>query len=185
MNRIIALAEMNSPSSRTYTAGEIFPSGLAPMIALSGKKITPEFSVWGFPGFRKNKLLINARSETAAQKPTFRQAFMQRRCVIPSTGFYEWSHDSQKKKYKFTLPAQENLYMAGIWNEYDGKKHFVILTTAANQSMSPIHNRMPVILPKELIRSWIHDTDAALSLLSQSPPNLTVRNVDVFEQLAL
>ena len=75
--------------------------------------------------------------------------------------------------------------MAGIWNEYDGQKHFVILTTAANRSMEPIHNRMPLILPKEQIRSWINDTNMALSLLSQIPPELSVVNADPFEQLTL
>ena len=186
MNKIIELAVSNSSPDQHYnTTGEIFPSNAAPIIAVSSKRITPEFFVWGFPGFQKKELIINARSETAAQKPTFKQALIQRRCVVPSTGFYEWSHDSQKKKYKFNLPEQENLYMAGIWNEYDGQKRFVILTTAANRSMEPIHNRMPLILPKELIRSWINDTNMALSLLSQMPPELSLVNADPFEQLTL
>lgn len=185
MNKIVELAVNNSPSSLSYTPGEIFPSTAAPIIAASGRKITPQFFVWGFPGFQKKELLINARSESAAQKPTFKSSLLQRRCVIPSTGFYEWSHDSLKKKYKFNLPEQENLYMAGIWNEYNGEKRFVILTTAANQSMAPFHNRMPLILPKELIRSWINDTDMALSLLSQGSPELIAMNVDPFEQMTL
>ena len=75
--------------------------------------------------------------------------------------------------------------MAGIWNEYEGEKHFVILTTVANQSMAPIHNRMPLILPKELIRRWINDTELALSFLTQIPPELRVENTDPFEQLTL
>lgn len=184
MNKIIELAEKNTPSV-SFEPKEVFPSANVPIIASIENKIKPEFFVWGFPGFHKKELIINARSETAAQKPTFKQAMLYRRCVVPSTGFYEWSHDSQKKKYKFNLPEQENLYMAGIWNEYEGEKHFVILTTAANQSMAPIHNRMPLILPKELIRSWINDTELALSFLAQIPPELRVENADSFEQLTL
>lgn len=184
MNKIIELAEKNTPSI-SFEPKEVFPSANVPIIASTENKIKPEFFVWGFPGFHKKELIINARSETAAQKPTFKQAMLHRRCVVPSTGFYEWSHDSQKKKYKFNLPEQENLYMAGIWNEYEGEKHFVILTTAANQSMAPIHNRMPLILPKELIRSWINDTELALSLLAKIPPELRVENADPFEQLTL
>ena len=184
MNKIIELAEKNTPSV-SFEPKEVFPSANVPIIASTENKIKPEFFVWGFPGFQKKELIINARSETVAQKPTFKQAMLHRRCVVPSTGFYEWSHDSQKKKYKFNLPEQENLYMAGIWNEYEGEKHFVILTTAANQSMTPIHNRMPLILPKELIRSWINDTELALSLLAQIPPELRVENADPFEQLTL
>ena len=184
MNKIIELAEKNTPSV-SFEPKEVFPSANVPIIASTENKIKPEFFVWGFPGFQKKELIINARSETVAQKPTFMQAMLHRRCVVPSTGFYEWSHDSQKKKYKFNLPEQENLYMAGIWNEYEGEKLFVILTTAANQSMAPIHNRMPLILPKELIRSWINDTELALSLLAQIPPELRVENADPFEQLTL
>ena len=184
MNKIIELAEKNTPSV-SFEPKEVFPSANVPIIASTENKIKPEFFVWGFPGFQKKELIINARSETAAQKPTFKQAMLHRRCVVPSTGFYEWSHDSQKKKYKFNLPEQENLYMAGIWNEYEGEKHFVILTTVANQSMAPIHNRMPLILPKELIRRWINDTELALSFLTQIPPELRVENTDPFEQLTL
>lgn len=184
MNKIIELAKKNTPSV-SFEPKEVFPSANVPIIASTENKIKPEFFVWGFPGFQKKELIINARSETVAQKPTFKQAMLHRRCVVPSTGFYEWSHDSQKKKYKFNLPEQENLYMAGIWNEYEGEKHFVILTTAANQSMTPIHNRMPLILPKELIRSWINDTELAFSLLAQIPPELRVENADPFVQLTL
>ena len=97
MNKIIELAVSNSsPDQRYNTTGEIFPSNAAPIIAVSSKRITPEFFVWGFPGFQKKELIINARSETAAQKPTFKQALIQRRCVVPSTGFYEWSHDRKR-----------------------------------------------------------------------------------------
>ena len=184
IKRIIELIEKNTPAV-FFEPKEVFPSANVPIIASTENKIKPEFFVWGFPGFQKKELIINARSETAAQKPTFKQAMLHRRCVVPSTGFYEWSHDRQKKKYKFNLPEQENLYMAGIWNEYKGQKHFVILTTAANQSMAPIHNRMPLILPKELIRSWIKDTELALSFLTQIPPELRVENADLFEQLIL
>ena len=182
--KIIELAIKNTPAT-SFEPKEVFPSATAPIIIASNGKAKPELVKWGFPGFQKNELIINARSETSAQKPKFKQAFFSRRCVVPSTGFYEWSHDSQKKKYKFNLPDQENLYMAGLWNEYDGEKRFVILTTAANQSMEPIHNRMPLILPKELIRSWIHDTDIALSFLTQVPPELLLQNIDPFEQLTL
>ena len=114
MNKIVELAVNNSPSSLSYTPGEIFPSTAAPIIAASGRKITPQFFVWGFPGFQKKELLINARSESAAQKPTFKSSFLQRRCVIPSTGFYEWSHDSLKKKYKFIFKLRICCFTFGI-----------------------------------------------------------------------
>lgn len=184
MSKIIEMAIKNTPLT-SFEPKEVFPSSVAPIIIATHDKIKLELAKWGFPGLQKNELIIHARSETAAIKPKFKQSFLARRCVIPSTGFYEWSHDGQKKKYKCNLPEQDNLYMAGIWNEYDGEKHFVILTTAANQSMAPIHNRMPFIIPKEFIRNWLNDTDSALSLLTQVTPELTTVNTDPYEQLTL
>lgn len=108
---------------------------------------------WGFPKWTSKGVIINARSETAAEKSMFRKSLLQRRCVVPATGFYEWNH--KKQKYKFNLPNHELLYLAGIWNEYEGEKHFVILTTAANEAMKDIHNRMPVILKKNIINQWV------------------------------
>ena len=182
IQRILDLASKNNPEV-FFEPKEIFPSAIAPVILSSGHKISIEFARWGFPGMQKNEWIINARSETVSQKPKFRQSFHARRCVIPATGFYEWTHDSQKKKYKFHIPDHKNIYMAGIWNEYNGEKHFVILTTAANHSMAPIHNRMPLIIPKEVIRSWIYDAEAASSFLTQPSPELIAQNVDPYEQL--
>lgn len=89
---------------------------------------------------------------------------------MPSTGFYEW--DEQKKKHLFRLPGEQTLYMAGICKEYDGIQRYVILTTAANNSMKAIHDRMPVILPKDKMLLWATDTAAALDYLHNEMPEL-------------
>lgn len=152
--------------------GEIFPTNQAPILQLENNKIMPELSTWGFPRFNAKGVIINARSETADERPMFRKSLHLRRCVVPSTGFFEWSQDEQKIKYQFTMPNQDALYMAGIFNEFQGEKRFVILTTKANLSISDIHNRMPVILPKDKIEDWLMTEEFAIPYLHASMPAL-------------
>ena len=124
---------------------------------------------WGYllPG----TLVINARAETAAEKPLFRDSVRSRRCLIPSTGFYEW--DGQKRKYLFTLPREGALYMAGLYDRRGSEECYCILTTAPNASMRPIHDRMPLILTGEQRQRWLADADAATEILTVVPPELT------------
>lgn len=126
---------------------------------------------WGFPGFKGSRVLINARQETVAEKPIFCEAFAERRCVVPTTGFIEWSHDEKGralKKFRFNTPETPLLFLAGIYTFVGQELRFVILTTGANPSMAPIHNRQPVIIPSGMIRPWINDP-AAADELRQSP----------------
>ena len=150
--------------------GEIFPTNVAPILLDTGGTISASIARWGFPSFRNANVIINARSETAAEKRMFRKSFMTRRCVVPSTGFFEW--DSQKKKHLFRLPGSSSLYMAGLYNDFQGIRRYVILTTAANASVAPIHNRMPVIVPQEWIAGWLTDEHAAFKLMDGVQPLL-------------
>jgi len=152
--------------------GEIFPTNKAPVLLGSQNKVVPELLTWGFPNFRTKGVIINARSETVEEKPMFRRCLYTKRCVIPSNGFYEWSHDSEKRKYLFNVPGTQALYMAGLYNEFDGEKRFVILTADANSSISDIHNRMPVVLDKAGVNNWILDSQAANSILHEDHPFL-------------
>ena len=94
-----------------FTPGDVYPSTKAPVLLEAHGGVTPDLLYWGFQ--TPQALVINARSETAEQRSLFRDSLEQRRCVIPSTGFYEWSKD--KRKYLFRLPDQQVLYMAGIY----------------------------------------------------------------------
>lgn len=152
--------------------GEIFPTNTAPILCLEENGITPELSTWGFPRFGAKGVIINARSETADSRPMFCKSLHNRRCVVPSTGFYEWSQNGEKTKYRFNLPHDSTLYMAGIFNEFQGENRFVILTTGANNSIVDVHNRMPVILPKTMTADWIMSEDFALSYLHATMPVL-------------
>lgn len=163
--------KFNSPPMKL---GEIFPTNLAPILAGEGSAILPQPMVWGFPQFRGSGVLINAKAETAAEKRTFAKPLLTRRCVVPASGFFEWKReaDGSKTKVLFTLPERKDLYMAGLWNEFAGERRFVILTTAPNESVKDVHDRMPVVLPREWVRPWIADTNAAMEILGQAPPLL-------------
>ncbi len=127
---------------------------------------TPELMVWGIR--TPKSLLINTRAETALEKPTFAESARHRHCVIPSTGFFEW--DGDKRKYQFTLPDTPVLYMAGIYDVREGEPCYSILTTAANDSMREVHDRMPLVLEREQIEPWLFDLKATESMLIMTPP---------------
>jgi putative SOS response-associated peptidase YedK len=104
---------------------------------------------------------INARSETAAKSPAFRDAFKRRRCLLPADGFFEWRKDGKKKlPYYFQTKDHQPFALAGLWETWkdgDGKplETCTILTTDANALVSEFHDRMPVILPPEDWERWL------------------------------
>ena len=153
--------------------GEIFPSNPVPVLMeAANHMLEAERMLWGFPNFRNKGVIINARAETATDKTMFRKNLQTHRCVIPSTGFYEWSHEKEKTKYRFNLPESDTLYMAGIYNIFGKENRFVILTTAANESMAGIHNRMPVILSEDEIEKWILNEEETPAILVRTPEQL-------------
>ncbi len=134
---------------------------------------------WGLiPAWAKDlsvgNKLINARGETLGSKPSFRQAYFRRRCLVPADGFYEWKTKPEGKlPYRITLRSHEPFAMAGIWEAWKNSGgvlifSFAIITTAANALMRAIHDRMPVILKREDEKKWLENNDPALldSLLS-------------------
>lgn len=155
--------ELNFPM-----AGDISPTNEAPVLLASGDKIVAEFQRWGIPGWRGG-LMINARAETVCEKPMFRRSMAAQRCVIPASGYYEW--DAGKHKYFFQLPGKP-IYLAGIYDNIEGVNCFVVLTTVPNETVRDIHDRMPLILTHEQVRPWLTDSQAALQLLTISPPAL-------------
>lgn len=152
-----------------YKTGEIFPSDRVPlMIRGNSGGMNIILSDWGYPV--GGRMIINARRETAAEKALFRDSFYSRRCVVPSTGFYEW--DSQKKKYLFNLPETKMLYMAGLWRRAGEFPEFVILTADANNSVKTVHDRMPLVLPRGKIESWLYDDEDAANMTGYQLPEL-------------
>lgn len=139
---------------------------------------------WGLiPSWAKDvaigNKMINARAETVAEKPAFRTALRRRRCIIPADGFYEWQVRNGKKQPVRFVPADGGiLAFAGLWEcwrQGEGKevRSFTIITTAANDFVRPVHDRMPVILPHTAFDLWldptVQDAEAVLPLLTSAP----------------
>ena len=136
----------------------------------SDAELGTELLQWGFPGFDKGKLLINARAESVKDRPTFADNYAERRCVLPAAGFYEW--DKKKEKVIFTVPESKILYLAGIYRPYGEEKRFVVLTREANASMAPVHDRMPLILSRAEVWPWVNGGSEADDILAKVLPLL-------------
>ena len=153
------------------TCGEIRPADVAPVIAPNRKGERAVFPMkWGFSA---KSLLINARVESAAEKPLFKDAWAGRRCVIPASWYYEWEHlagDGGRKKTwdKFLIqPEGESVtWLAGLYRIEEGLPAFVILTREADESVRFIHDRMPLMLPEEKVGEWIRPGADAGQLLA-------------------
>ena len=144
--------------------GEIFPTNVVPVITgVTGSKKTADLFKWGFPNYRQpSGLIINARCETLHEKPTFRKLLTNGRCLVPASGFYEWKTAANQHKDKYFIHAacNELMYFAGLYSNFTDKSgipftSFVIITTDANNQMSQIHTRMPVILSGVEAAAWI------------------------------
>jgi putative SOS response-associated peptidase YedK len=142
---------------------------------------------WGLiPAWVKDprafSLLVNARGETVLDKPAFCSAMRYRRCLIPADGFYEWTHDGARKRPYFVRPkAGGPIAFAGLWEAWIGPngeelETAVIVTTAANRMLQPIHDRMPVIIAPEAFDLWLDcgrvDAQTAAALIMPAPDDL-------------
>lgn len=146
---------------------------------------------WGFLPHWYNSLsdgplLINARGESVAEKPAFRAASRERRCLIPGSGFYEWTKDDAGKRLPWFIRELNNavIAFAGIWQDWTrGEDHLTtcaIVTTSANKPMSTIHHRMPVVLKKANWPLWLGEAGkGAATLMRPAGDNLlTSHRVD-------
>lgn len=151
---------------------EIFPTNTVPIVRQAEQLQIVDMK-WGFmPSYAKSPL-INARSETVDIKPTFKDSFINRRCIIPATSFFEWEKVEDKKIKRKINIIEENIFsMAGLYNYFfdkDGNKYeaFTILTTAANNSMKHIHDRMPVIIPRDHEYIWLNPENKNILSLTE------------------
>ncbi len=137
----------------------------------------------------RGRLLINARAETVASLPAFRDAFRARRCLVPADGFYEWKREGRDRQPFHIRFADRRLFaFAGLWNprqgDAEGHGSFTILTCPPSPVVAPLHDRMPVILPPEAWSAWLAaDTDAdalAALLVPLGAPALETVPVDAW-----
>jgi len=172
--------------------GDFLPGQTVAAVLESGEGRIAKALRWGLvPAWARDpaigRKLFNARAETLGEKPSFRDAFRRRRCLIPAEGFYEWTGEKGKKRpVRFSLGSGEPLALAGLyetWHSPAGGEALAtctIVTTAPNDLVAPVHDRMPVILPREKIGLWldpaIHDPAALHPLLAPYPAEAMQRD---------
>ena len=167
----------------------IAPFQQVPMI-VGGEAKSVKWMRWGLvPHWAKGEefglKLINVRSESAMDKPMFKTLLNHQRCLVPATGFYEWQRQGNRKRpYHIRVKGQEHFAMAGIYDTWsNGGKDLVtfsILTTSANEIISPIHDRMPVILRREREGEWTSKEALSADALSEMFQPLPAPMIDAY-----
>lgn len=131
----------------------VCPTHIMPVIVDIEQRREIRMMKWGMQPAWSKQLIINARGETVATKPSFRNAFASRRCIVPASGFFEWKRP-EKTPYWFT--TNDGLFaFCGLWNNADGVENLLILTTTANDVVGPVHDRMPVAVTDNAIGPWL------------------------------
>ncbi len=154
---------------------------LALRLSRTGGEKEPVYLKWGLVPFWSDdpdtgNRMINARSETAPEKPSFRSAFKKRRLLIPATGFYEWKKEEGGAKQPYYICRKDGhpFSLAGLWERWDKGDHpletFTILTTEASDPVASLHNRMPVIIPRQAYDSWLDPGTEQADLLELLKP---------------
>lgn len=167
----------------------IAPTQQAPVVA-SGENgaTTLRMARWGLvPTWSKamndGPLLINARSETIAEKPSFREAFRRERRLVPADGFYEWSGKGKEKRAFFARPPGPIAFagVATFWRDGDGAEHetFAIVTTEADDVLRPVHHRMPVVVPPSRFEAWLTGPPDAQEAIMAPPEEPVFALVEV------
>jgi putative SOS response-associated peptidase YedK len=157
----------------------IAPTQPIPLVRLEQGERHFALARWGLiPSWVKNPkefaLLINARLEGVVDKPSFRAAMKRRRCLIPADGFYEWKKEGKTKRpYFIRARSREPFAFAGLWETWTDRdggeiETAAIVTCAANKTLAPIHDRMPVIVPPENFDAWL-DCDASRRETGRGP----------------
>lgn len=167
-----------------FESYNIAPSQNTLAIYISPETRQPEFTLlrWGLLPFwskisKTNFQMINARAEGIEKKPSFRDPFKYRRCIIPTSAFYEWQIITGGKQPIFIQPAGGGIFgLAGIWDHWQGEgktfESYTIITTTANAMMAEIHDRMPVILEEGMEAAWLYPKtgqEELLAMLKQYP----------------
>src|SRR5271167_3797118 len=169
----------------------VAPTQPVPLVWLADGKRSFALMRWGLlPSWVKDPktfpLLINARGESVLEKPAFRNAMRRRRCLIPTDGFYEWKPGLPKRPYfvrakRDAEGAAPPLAFAGLWETWTGPNGeeidtAAIVTTAANRALAPVHERMPVFVPKQAFDLWLDcanvEADVAAALIRPAPDAL-------------
>ena len=165
------------------THGEIRPTNVVPVIASkrSGEKSVFPMK-WGFSG---RTLLMNARTETAPEKATFRDAWASHRCIVPASWYFEWEHlignDGKKRtgdKYLIQPKGSPMTWLCGLYRIEDGLPVFVILTREPGEEIRFIHDRMPLIMPGDCVDEWIRPDAKPEELVEKALTEMVYEKVE-------
>ena len=181
MNRS-PLMEKFQKSSAVLSQGEIRPTNVAPVIASSKAGNRAVFPMkWGFTG---KTLLINAKTETAAIKPTFREAWACHRCIVPASWYFEWEHmtmnDGKKKtgdKFMLQPKGSPVTWLCGLYRIEEGLPCYVILTREPSEEIRFIHDRMPLMLPDQCIDEWINPAANPAEIIQKAQTDILYERV--------
>lgn len=162
--------------------GEIFPTDVVPVIAPNRSGLRTVYPMkWGYSG---KSLLMNARSETAAEKLTFREDWVRHRCIVPASWYFEWEHypGSDGKKHtgdKYMIHPKDSAmtWLCGLYRIENGLPVFVILTREPGEALRFLHDRMPLIMPEELVTEWIRPDRKPEELLPRALTDLDFEKV--------
>lgn len=187
-SEIHALYRLTDTRPNIQPRYNIAPTQSVPVIRL-GRDGQRELAIlrWGLiPAWAKDETIgystINARAETVATKPAFRDAYRRRRCIVPASGFLEWRQEGRgKQPYHFHRKDDRPLSLAGLWERWtrgaEPVESFTIIVTDANAAVRPLHERMPVVLADDALDAWVDPTaqpDKLAALLQPAENDLLV-----------
>lgn len=184
VNLFAATPSNNLPQGDNYNLCPTQTLAVCAYDEVAGRRLRP--MRWGFvPHWYKTPtdgpLLINARAETIAEKPAFREACRSRRCLIAISGFYEWERPAggQKLPWYVTRADGAPMVLAGIWQDWERDDHAVtscaVVTCAANSDMARIHHRLPVILGPDEWSLWLGEAGLGAARLMKAVPDGTLK----------
>jgi putative SOS response-associated peptidase YedK len=163
-----SIATLPVSGASELNRGDVYPTNSVPVLMEDGGALTVAMMTWGYPGYPDHRRpgssprpLINARAESVYTSVTWRDSIARRRCVIPARGFYEW--DTKKTKHLFSQSDGGIMLMAGIYEDFRDnngmpQRRFAILTRVSAAPVDSVHDRMPVIIPRERVDAWLRGT---------------------------
>ena len=171
--------------SPVVSCGEVHPTDIVPVIAPNKNGIRTVYPMrWGFKNPNHNSTVFNSRVETAESKPTFKEAWKSHRCVIPASYYFEWEHfkcsdGKTKTGDKYAIQPESSLinWLCGLYRIEDGFPVFVVLTKEPGESISFIHDRMPLILPEDKVNAWINPETDPATLLQYAIDNMIAEKI--------
>ncbi len=173
--------------------GDVYPEMLVPVLASDRAGRPSVFPmIWGYHFDGLTHPVVNARSETAPEKPGFKEGWAAHRCIIPASWYYEWQHIAGPggrtragEKYAILPRGSDVTWLCGVYRMEDAFPHFVILTREPGEAISFIHNRMPVILPEKDVAKWIDPQMNPHMLLSSALTDMVFEKASITEEKKL